>query len=167
LSDEGTAYHEAAHIVAAWDLGLAVTGATIVPNPDEDYIGCVWVPIEDRVRYALFVDEDEYLYSHLVVYLAGIEASEKYTGVSTPPEAVQLDLGSYGSDHYKVADLVLSLAGPDEDAQVEVGDRAQRHARNLIHNRRNQVETVAAALMERETLDAMECRRVLEDAFHG
>jgi hypothetical protein len=50
-AEKGAAYHEAAHMVAAWELGLAVTGATIVPNPAEGYLGCVWVPVEERVLY--------------------------------------------------------------------------------------------------------------------
>ena len=39
-------------------------------------------PVEDRVQYASWVDEDEYLYYHLVVYFAGIAASERYTSAN-------------------------------------------------------------------------------------
>jgi ATP-dependent Zn protease len=46
------AYHEAGHMVAAWELGLNVLGATIVPDAEAGYAGRVVVPIEDRVRYA-------------------------------------------------------------------------------------------------------------------
>jgi ATP-dependent Zn protease len=28
-----TAYHEAGHMVVAWDLGLNVLGATVIPDP--------------------------------------------------------------------------------------------------------------------------------------
>ena len=65
-----------------------------------------------------------------LVFLAGPLASEQYTGAALPPEDVQLDLVALGSDHYHAADVVLDLGGPGEDAQVEVGDRAQRHARS-------------------------------------
>ena len=41
MSKEVTAYHEAGHMCAAWDLGLSVTGATIVPDAEEDYLGLV------------------------------------------------------------------------------------------------------------------------------
>jgi hypothetical protein len=42
LDDEKvTAHHEAAHMVAAWELGLAVSGATIVPNLEARYPGRV------------------------------------------------------------------------------------------------------------------------------
>jgi ATP-dependent Zn protease len=34
-----TAYHEAGHMVVAWELGLNVLGATIVPDPEAGYAG--------------------------------------------------------------------------------------------------------------------------------
>ncbi len=160
--ERATAYHEAGHMCVAWDLGLSVTGATIVPDPDEGTLGYVRCPIEDRVRYALWVDEDEYLFCHLAVYFAGVAASEKYTGVPTPPEAVQLSLGSYGSDHYNAGDLIVSLAGSDPDKQVEVSARAQRLAENLVEVHWERIETVAGVLVQRKTLDETECRQVLE-----
>jgi hypothetical protein len=165
LPTEGTAYHEAGHMVAAWDLGLSVAGATIVPDPEAGYLGRVRVPLEARVRYADWVDEDGYLYAHLVAFLAGPLASEQHTGAALPPEDVQLGLESLGSDHYNTADLLLSLAGPNADAQVEVGDRAQRHAEFLVLSRWERIEAVARVLIEREALDEAECRQVLGDAF--
>ncbi len=86
LFTEGIAYHEAAHMVVAWELGLSVAGATMVPDPEGYYQARVLVPVEDRVRYAVWVDEYEYLYSHLVVRFAGPAASDKFTGVPTPPK---------------------------------------------------------------------------------
>jgi len=166
LFTEGIAYHEAAHMVVAWELGLSVAGATIVPDPEGYYQARVLVPVEDRVRYADWVDEHGYLYSHLVVRFAGPAASDKFTGVPTPPEAVDLSLGSPGSDHWSAADFILTLAGETLGEQEEVGSRAERHAANLVRARHSQIEAVAHALMERETLDGAECRQVLEGAFH-
>ena len=163
MPNEGTAYHEAGHMVAAWDLGLPVVGATILPNSDS--FGHVRVPFEDRVRYADWVDEDGYLEAFLVVYFAGVATAEKHTGVPTPETAVELSLGDPGSDHYNAADLILSLAGNDPDTQEEVAARAQRHARFLIEARWEQVEAVASVLLEHDTLDEGECRQVLEEAF--
>jgi hypothetical protein len=162
---EVTAYHEAAHMCTAWELGLSVTGATIIPDPEKGYAGRVLVPVEDRVRYADWVDEREYLYCHLVTYCAGVVASEKITGVPLPPEAVRLAAESYGSDHYSVADLLLTLGGPDGSEREEVEERALRRAMNLIRVRWECIETVASVLMQRETLDEAECREVLENAF--
>lgn len=167
MSNVETAYHEAGHMCAAWDLGLSVTGATIVPNEEKGYVGMVRCPVEDRVRYATWVDEDGYLYCHLVVYFAGIVTSEKYTGVSTPPEAVRLSAESYGSDYYKVADYVLVLGGFDGSKQEEVGERALRHATLLVASRWESIERVARVLLARETLDEAECRQVLEEVFRS
>ena len=61
-----TAYHEAGLMIAAWELGLTVTGATIVPNAEVGYAAHVGIPVEERVRDADWVDENEYLYAHLV-----------------------------------------------------------------------------------------------------
>lgn len=167
MSNNVTAYHEAAHMVAAWELGLSVVGATIVPDPENNYLGHVLAPIEERVRYADWVDEDEYLYCHLVTRYAGVAASDKYTGVPTPPEAVQHALGSPGSDYWSVGDFVLSLGGSDPNEQEKVDDRARRHATGLVYARHPQIEAVAQVLMERETLDESECRQALEEAFRS
>jgi ATP-dependent Zn protease len=79
------AYHEAGHMVGAWELGLNVLGATIVPDPGAGYAGRVIVPVEDRVRYADWVEsEAAYLYAHMVMYYAGMEAGEKYAGAPMP-----------------------------------------------------------------------------------
>ncbi len=165
LPDEEIAYHEAGHMVAAWDLGLSVLGATVVP--DSDSLGHVLVPFEDRVRYADWVDEEGYLEAFLVTYLAGVAAHEKYTGVPTPEADVKFSLEDPGSDHYNAGDLISSLAGNDPDTQEEVHARAQRHARFLVEGRWEQVETVAAVLLERETLDEGQCRQALKDAFRS
>jgi ATP-dependent Zn protease len=159
-----TAYHEAGHMVAAWELGLTVIGATIVPNPEEGYAGRAWIPVEDRVRYADWVDENEYLYAHLVTYYAGIATHEILTGIPMSSPEVEVGLETYGSDYYNVSDLILTIAGPDEAKQVEVGENAKRHARNLIRGRRQwkRVSNIADVLLERETLDEGECRQILE-----
>jgi ATP-dependent Zn protease len=158
-----TAYHEAGHMVAAWELGLNVLGATIVPDPEAGYAGRVVVPVEDRVRYADWVEsEHAYLYAFMVMSYAGIEAGEKYVGVPMPE--MNIDLGFVGpnSDCGQIADVLIAIAGPQEQEQIETGERAQRHARNLVASRWSAIEAVAQTLMERETLDERECREVLE-----
>ncbi len=158
-----TAYHEAGHMVAAWELGLHVLGATIVPDPEEGYAGRVIVPVEDRVRYADWVEsESAYLYAHMVMSYAGIEAGEKYAGGPIPE--LNIDLGFVGpdSDYGNIADALIAIAGPDEQDQVETGESARRHAQFLVSSRWAAIEAVAETLMDRETLDERECREVLE-----
>jgi hypothetical protein len=149
---------------AAWELGLTVTGATIVPDPEEGYAAHVGIPVEERVRYADWVDENEYLYAHLVTYYAGIATHEIYTDMPMSGAVVEMELETYGSDYYNVSDLILTIAGPDEVKQVEVGETAMRHARNLIRGRGRweRVSKIADVLLERETLDEGACRQILE-----
>ena len=75
---------------------------------------------------------------------------------------VDVALSSYGTDHHTIADFILELGGPDEASQVEVGEDAQRHARNLVMVRWEHVGELLDVLLERETLDEGECRQVLE-----
>jgi ATP-dependent Zn protease len=158
-----TAYHEAGHMVVAWELGLNVLGATIVPDPQAGYAGRMIVPVEDRVRYADWVEsESAYLYAHLVMSYAGMEAGEKYVGAPMP--RLNIDLGFVGpdSDYGPIADILITIAGLDEDEQIKTGELAERHAKKLVSTRWSQIEAVAEALMERETVDESECREVLE-----
>jgi hypothetical protein len=156
------AYHEAGHMVAAWELGLNVLGATIVPDPEAGYAGRVIVPLEDRVRYADWVDEGAYLYAHMVMQFAGEEAREKHAG--DPISEMNIDLGFVGpdSDYGYIADALLAIAGPDEQEQRETGDRARGHARMLVSARWSRIEAVAETLKARETLGTEDCREVLE-----
>ncbi len=163
-----TAYHEAGHMVVAWELGLNVLGATIVPDPEAGYAGAVRVPVEDRVRYADWVEsESAYLYAHMVMLYAGIEAGERYAGTPMPEMSIDLGFAGPDSDYGGIADALLSIAGADEQEQLETSDLARRHAERLVDARWSQIEAVARTLMERETLDEGECRRVLESAAIG
>jgi ATP-dependent Zn protease len=163
LAEEQTAIHEAAHMVVAWEQGLAVTGATIVPAPEEEYRGRVLVPVEERVLRADWADEHEYLYAHLVAIYAGIAASEIYTGSLMSQAEVQMALEQYGSDYFRVGDFVLSLGGPEEAGQAALVERARGHARTLVTTQWDRIKRVADVLLERETLDEGGCRRVLEE----
>jgi ATP-dependent Zn protease len=160
-----TAYHEAGHMVVAWELGLNVRGATIIPDPEEGYAGRVAVPVEDRVRYADWVESEQaYLYAHMVVRYAGLQAGEKYVGVPIPEMNIDVGYASPDSDIGRIADALLSIAGPEEQDQLETSELARRHAERLVARHWSQIEAVAQTLMDRETLDEGECRQVLESA---
>jgi len=159
-----TAYHEAGHMVVAWELGLNVLGATIVPDPEAGYAGRVIVPVEDRVRYADWVEsEHAYLYAHMVMNYAGMEAGEKFVGAPQPEIDIDVGLASPDSDYGGIANVLLEVAGPSEQEQLETSEGARRHAMHLVAVRWSQIEAVAQTLMDRETLDERECREVLEE----
>jgi hypothetical protein len=157
-----TAYHEAGHMVVAWELGLNVLGATVIPDPEEGYAGRVVVPVEDRVRYADWVDEGAYLFTHMVMLFAGIAAGERYLGAPLPEMNIDVGFVSPDSDYGGIADALGNVAGPDEQDQLETSASAQRIAEYRVAARWSQIEAVAQTLMDRETLDERECRRVLE-----
>ena len=134
-----TAYHEAGHMVVAWELGLNVLGATVVPDPKAGYAGRVAVPVEDRVRYADWVESEQaYLYAHMVVRYAGLQAGEKYVGAPIPEMNIDVGYASPDSDYGRIADALLSIAGPDEQDQLGTlpdqlqGKHADRMARPAI-----------------------------------
>jgi ATP-dependent Zn protease len=159
------AYHEAGHMVIAWDLGLNVLGATIVPDPGAGYAGRVIVPVEDRVRYADWVESERaYLYAHMIMRYAGMEAGEKYLGAPMPE--INIDLGFVDpdpdSDIGPITNVVLEIAGPSEKEQLETSELARQHAELLVSRRWSEIEAVAETLLDRETLDERECRKVLE-----
>jgi ATP-dependent Zn protease len=158
-----TAYHEAGHMVVAWELGLNVLGATVIPDPEEGYAGRVVVPVEDRVRYADWVESERaYLFAHMVMLYAGIAAGERYLGAPLPEMNIDVGFVSPDSDYDGIADALLNVAGPGEKDQLETSASAQRIAENRVTARWSQIEAVAQTLMDRETLDERECRRVLE-----
>jgi hypothetical protein len=160
-----TAYHEAGHMVVAWDLGLNVLGATVIPDPEEGYAGRVVVPVEDRVRYADWVEsEGAYLFAHMIMLYAGIAAGERYLGAPLPEMNIDVGFVSPYSDYGGITDALLEVAGPDEQDQLETSARAQRIAEYRVAGGWSQIEAVAQTLMDRETLDEGECRRVLEAA---
>jgi hypothetical protein len=150
-------------MLTAWELGLTVLGATIVPDEDAGTAGSVDTPVEDRVRYADWVEKRDYLYAHIVMVYAGMEAGEKYVGAPVPKMHIDLGFVSHRSDYGKIAHVLIELAGPEEKDQLELGERARQYAERLVALRWEQIESLAETLVERETLDAMECYQVLSD----
>lgn len=160
-----TAYHEAAHAVVAWDLGLTVLEATIVPDPAEDYAGRILFPLEDRVRYADWVDEHAYLEAFAIMYLAGPAAGDAFPGEPEPDIDVDLGLPEADSDHGRLANFILELAGPDEERQIEISERLEGIAKGYVGTRLPQIKTVAEALLTHGTLDEHECRKLLSEVL--
>ena len=118
-------------MLAAWELGLTVLGATIVPDGDAGTAGSLDTPVEDRVRYADCVEKPEYLYAHMVMVHAGMETDEKYVGAPVPEMHIDLGFVSHHSDYGKIADFLFELAGPHEKNQLELDERHQAGHRTL------------------------------------
>jgi hypothetical protein len=100
----------------------------------------------------------------MIMLYAGIAAGERYLGAPLPEMNIDVGFVSPDCDYGGIADALLEVAGPDEQDQLETSARAQRIAEYRVASRWSQIEAVAQTLMDRETLDEGECRRVLEAA---
>jgi len=188
---EKTAYHEAGHTLAAWFLPGAhrVHKVTVVPRGQS--LGSTQIlPNEDRMN----MSESE-LRDQLVVLLAG-RAAEKIiydeTSVGAENDLERAtSLGRRMVSHWgmslKLGPVSYKLSDSDpflgreihqqrqfsertqETIDSEVGDTlraADRRAADMLHARREELERLKDALMEREELDENEITELIGPSVH-
>lgn len=189
---EKTAYHEAGHTLAAWFLPGAqrVHKVTVIPRGMS--LGSTQIlPSEDRMN----MSESE-IRDQLVVLLAG-RAAEKiiYDETSVGAEndlerATSLArrmISHWGMSHklgpvsYKLSDSDPFLGREihqqrqfsertQETIDAEIGDTlraADRRATDILHQRREELERLKDALMEREELDEKELTELIGPSVHS
>ncbi|XZE46156.1 ATP-dependent zinc metalloprotease FtsH [Pirellulaceae bacterium SH467] len=188
---EKTAYHEAGHTLAAWFLPGAqrVHKVTVIPRGMS--LGSTQIlPSEDRMN----MSESE-IRDQLVVLLAG-RAAEKiiYDETSVGAEndlerATSLArrmISHWGMSHklgpvsYKLSDSDPFLGREihqqrqfsertQETIDSEIGDTlraADRRATDILHQRREELERLKDALIEREELDEKELTQLIGPSIH-
>jgi len=155
-----TAYHEAGHGVAAYVLGLDITGVTIVPGEDSfrQFLGQAEVPV-DLAQVYDSDRGDEYVKRQLVCYYAGAAAEEHLTGepVDWRPG------GPYNSDWQGSAACVVELAGYDEEEQGKVSEAGWMRAQTIMAENWDKVRMLAEALIEHGEMDGDRAVRLLGD----
>jgi hypothetical protein len=152
-----TSYHEAGHAVASWVVSLEMEGASI--EPQESSLGRVSLAhIKSMEVY------DEIMHRRLVSFYAGVKAVELYTGRPTAPDDPNTDPRSRGSDWDAIMDLILTLAGPEESAQVALQEQAKENAQRILRENWSGVEAVADALLKHRSLDSADLPRILVEA---
>ncbi|AMV32834.1 ATP-dependent zinc metalloprotease FtsH [Pirellula sp. SH-Sr6A] len=189
---EKTAYHEAGHTLAAWFLPGAqrVHKVTVIPRGMS--LGSTQIlPSEDRMN----MSESE-IRDQLVVLLAG-RAAEKiiYDETSVGAEndlerATSLArrmISHWGMSHklgpvsYKLSDSDPFLGREihqqrqfsertQETIDSEIGDTlraADRRATDILHQRREELERLKDALIEREELDEKELTELIGPSIHS
>lgn len=189
---EKTAYHEAGHTLAAWFLPGAqrVHKVTIIPRGQS--LGSTQIlPSEDRMN----MSESE-LRDQLVVLLAG-RAAEKIiydeTSVGAENDLERAtNLGRRMVSHWgmslKLGPVSYKLSDSDpflgreihqqrqfsektqETIDAEVGDNlraADRRASDIMHSRREELERLKDALLEREELDEKEITALIGPSVHA
>ena len=161
-SVERTAYHEAGHVVAACLLNLEQHGATIVP--EGEIAGQAYAPLMDAMRYEWPEGEADYLKRHLIVLFAEMKAVERVMAPLADPEEPNLDISDLESDYGQAADVVLNVAGPSEEEQLELSRWAQEEAESLLNANWAAVEAVASALLEHRTLSGTQCKKIVKES---
>ena len=152
-----TAYHEAGHAVVSWVVGLEMASASIEPHGSS--LGRVsFADMEDSEVY------DEIMHRHLLSSYAGVKAVEIYTGQPTAPDDPNTDPRSRGSDWDAIMDLTLTLASPEESAQVALQEQAEEEAERILRENWRGVEAVAQALLRGRSVDSKDLTRILSQA---
>jgi cell division protease FtsH len=189
---EKTAYHEAGHTLAAWFLPGAqrVHKVTIVPRGQS--LGSTQIlPSEDRMN----MSESE-IRDQLVVLLAGRAAErivydETSVGAENDLEratSLARRMVSHWGMSMKLGPVSYKLSDSDpflgremhqqrqfsektqEMIDAEMGDTlrgADRRAMDMLHTRREELERLKDALMEREELDENEITSLIGQSIHA
>ena len=190
LSDEekrNTAYHEAGHaLVAAMTPGTdPLHKVTIIPRGMA--LGLTMqLPIDDKHTYT-----KTYLEGTLVVLMGGRSAEEIFLGHITTGAGNDIERATEIA-RKMVCDWGMSSLGPlafgkkeeaiflgreiaqhrdySEDTAIHIDQEVRRivtagyeSARNILENNRETLERIAAALLDREVLDAVELKLLLEN----
>ena len=190
LSDEekrNTAYHEAGHaLVAAMTPGTdPLHKVTIIPRGMA--LGLTMqLPIDDKHTYT-----KTYLEGTLTVLMGGRCAEEIFLGHITTGAGNDIERATEIA-RKMVCDWGMSVLGPlafgkkeeaiflgreiaqhrdySEDTAIHIDQEVRRivtagyeNAHNILENNRETLERIAAALLEREVLDATELKLILEN----
>jgi ATP-dependent Zn protease len=157
-----TAHHEAAHAVAAWRQQVTLKYATIVPGKDSlGHIrtqGVKWTG-NGELGYEFDssrrgIDRAE---RHIVTYYAGPLASKRFSPRS------RWRIGGSG-DFASAAQLLSRIGGADEKHTYLYSQLLWRRAECLVEVNWKNIERVAAALLEHQTLNR---KQVIEAIMGG
>ncbi|HZS85945.1 MAG TPA: hypothetical protein VFE42_00455 [Chloroflexota bacterium] len=153
-----TAYHEAGHAAVAFDLGIRVRGASIIP--DGDALGHVlhgferWV---GEIAYDVTPYREARIHRHIMVCLAGAEAEALHRHRYN-------HAGAWGDRETAIA-LANYLVGSSEECEALLAWLTIR-TRNRLRSARvhRYTAAVADALLERQRLSAEQLGAVLRAA---
>ncbi|AWV19803.1 MULTISPECIES: hypothetical protein [Methylobacteriaceae] len=158
-----TAIHEAGHAVIGRVLTMVCGGASIVADEAENEAGHS-ITADPMVILGEWDRRGKWRGSDLgtasvfrgraLTVMAGAEAEAEILGQCQ---------GGDGDDRYQVALMLYEIAEEGEHERIEI--RLRRAARSLIRRHRTDIERVATALMERETLTGDEIDAMLPPGF--
>ncbi|MEN8006739.1 MAG: ATP-dependent zinc metalloprotease FtsH [Candidatus Krumholzibacteriota bacterium] len=181
------AYHEAGHAVVAWFVEEAdpVHKVTIIPRgqalgltamlPEEDqytisqqkYLDQICVALGGRVAEDIFLGkigsgaygDIKAVTNYARTMVTRLGMSEKLGPIAFEEGAEQVFLGrDIGRQHVYSEQTLQSI---DDEVNRIVTEQLER-ANSILGNNRDKVETLTAALLERETIDAEEFEMLME-----
>jgi hypothetical protein len=155
-----TAYHEAGHAVVAWVVNPRVSFKRVTIIPGEGSLGHMLHATMSR----RLVEQIEFgspmgrlrLESLAMVSLAGRIAESKHRGHHAR--------WGHESDYGHVADYCLRVCGRDGEMQVVWSKLMHLRARAMVNQYWPEIQAVAAALREKNTLSLEEFVHVFTDA---
>ena len=152
LKEQVTAYHEAGHFVVALFLHVPIKYVTV--NPDSDSNGHCRTGFRFREQQIYDLSDTTIIKfeKDVMVNLAGYEAARKFR-----PSSVRRHHAA--SDRNNVIELI-SRAGAPNETSLWIKLLTIR-TRNLLEIRWNEVEKIAAALLERKWLSLEDGQRII------
>ncbi|MGU3540999.1 hypothetical protein [Methylobacterium sp. A54F] len=154
------AVHEAGHAVIGRRLTMVCGGVTIIPNDDLEASGCAEVADADTTfrEWELrekFRDKASVVRGRIITIQAGHEAEA---------EILEGETGDDEDDRACAAALIDD-AGVLESQEADTLQRLRRMARMLVRRHRVDIERIATALLERDTLTGDEVDAMLQPGF--
>jgi ATP-dependent Zn protease len=156
-SREATAYHEAGHAVTRYYLHLPIRKVTIRPDKERGSLG------HCESKGSLYLDgidmhispaKQDRIFRNIKVLLAGNVAQRRFSKRNVRNWHAS-------GDYRQIVDLAMRITSPDG---VQHLVRWLRHETEWIVQRRwREIEAVAEALFERETLTGDEVGKIIND----
>ena len=154
-SKQTIAYHEAGHAVADHVLGFKIKDVTIVPK--EGTLGAVTSlrPWRFSDRSGVTLKSIAHFHGRIISALAGKESQRRFS-----PKSIRTHQAA--SDYDTVGDLLLRLHGEETEASLAF-KYLQARTRNLVSHPQKwrQIQDLASALLEHQTLSGQEVKAVL------
>ena len=157
------AFHEAAHVIVAYALGLHIRGVT-VPSQMNEQGSHGWTDVEDGP------DTWQAHYAHAACSLAGEVAEEKYRG---HPPVMPGESRFYGRslndrfDAHECCDKVLDSGGSPYTTPQDAYDAALAMARRVLDQHAGPHCALTAVLEELRILDERQVKVVLGVLLDG
>ena len=153
--EEKTAYHEAGHVVAAFEMGISVRYVTIRPHGK----GLMGNTVLRPTRFTPGVG------GHLIIELAGASAAQLFRPDACPEDDDQvpdaIDRAGIRDDLEQVLDAANLLFNTDEEKQDYLKKMIDRTDKLVESNWcQEAIQDIAEALLEKNTLTGREAKEI-------